>query len=364
MNGSEPRARHVSFVRGRLSVDLVDGRTILVPLSWYPRLLQASPDQRERWELFLVTFSATHRGGHKLWDLGGVKDPVEPREREELTEALRQVYRACDDAVGRLLEHAGPDVITLVYSLHGMGPNNCRTELLPEMLSRVLAGDAGDELPGADQSPPGLAKRLRDLVPEAWRDGIKRRLPVAVQDRLTAFWRMGGIDWSSTRAASLVADLQGYVRINLRGRESAGIVEPGDEYDRLCDEIAEGLTSFVDPETGGSVVADVMRSDSVYPAGPRRDDLPDLIVRWSEEPVALQRAVASPRFGTIVWPVPGKNPDGRSGNHRPEGFLIAAGGPFREGAAIDGAHILDLAPTIYNLCRIARPDHMKGRVLV
>lgn len=51
MSGSEPRARNVSFVRDRLSVDLVDGRTILVPLSWYPRLLRASPDQRERWEL-------------------------------------------------------------------------------------------------------------------------------------------------------------------------------------------------------------------------------------------------------------------------------------------------------------------------
>jgi hypothetical protein len=51
MNDSDPRARDVRFVDDRLSVDLDDGRTILVPLAWYPRLLHASPEQRDRWEL-------------------------------------------------------------------------------------------------------------------------------------------------------------------------------------------------------------------------------------------------------------------------------------------------------------------------
>ena len=34
-----------------LSVDLMDGRTIIVPLVWYPRLLHASPDQRAHWQI-------------------------------------------------------------------------------------------------------------------------------------------------------------------------------------------------------------------------------------------------------------------------------------------------------------------------
>ncbi|MEX0784956.1 MAG: DUF2442 domain-containing protein [Dehalococcoidia bacterium] len=34
-----------------LSVDLMDGRTITVPLAWYPRLLHATPQQREHWEI-------------------------------------------------------------------------------------------------------------------------------------------------------------------------------------------------------------------------------------------------------------------------------------------------------------------------
>ncbi|MEQ1898838.1 MAG: DUF2442 domain-containing protein [Vicinamibacterales bacterium] len=32
-----------------LVVDLVDGRTITVPLAWYPRLAQGSPAERSRW---------------------------------------------------------------------------------------------------------------------------------------------------------------------------------------------------------------------------------------------------------------------------------------------------------------------------
>lgn len=34
-----------------LTVDLMDGRTISVPLAWYPRLLAATPEQRALWEV-------------------------------------------------------------------------------------------------------------------------------------------------------------------------------------------------------------------------------------------------------------------------------------------------------------------------
>lgn len=33
-----------------LTVELMDGRIISAPLAWYPRLLNATPDQRARWE--------------------------------------------------------------------------------------------------------------------------------------------------------------------------------------------------------------------------------------------------------------------------------------------------------------------------
>jgi hypothetical protein len=41
----------VSFDENTMWVDLSDGRTLGVPLAWFPRLLNASPAQRERVEL-------------------------------------------------------------------------------------------------------------------------------------------------------------------------------------------------------------------------------------------------------------------------------------------------------------------------
>jgi predicted AlkP superfamily phosphohydrolase/phosphomutase len=185
-----------------------------------------------------------------------------------------------------------------------------------------------------------------------------------LQDRLSTFWRTGRSDWSKTRAVSLTADVHGYVRINVRGREALGIVEPGEEYDRTCAEIADGLKSFVDSDTGEDVVAEVVRIDELFPGGGRRDALPDLIVRWAPSPCADTRSIESPRFGTIAWPTPGKNPNGRSGNHTGEGFLFAAGDGISPGSSLGPeAHILDLPPTILEILGVDRPGYMTGDVL-
>ena len=48
---TDERVAGVSFDSERLIVDLMDGRTIAVPLAWYPRLLDASPEQRADWEV-------------------------------------------------------------------------------------------------------------------------------------------------------------------------------------------------------------------------------------------------------------------------------------------------------------------------
>ena len=48
---ADERVCEVRFDDVTMSVALVDGRTITVPLAWYPRLLQASPEQRRRWEV-------------------------------------------------------------------------------------------------------------------------------------------------------------------------------------------------------------------------------------------------------------------------------------------------------------------------
>ena len=48
---TDVRAMHVVVEDARLVVDLMDGRTIAVPLAWYPRLANATPQQRNHWQL-------------------------------------------------------------------------------------------------------------------------------------------------------------------------------------------------------------------------------------------------------------------------------------------------------------------------
>lgn len=48
---TEPMAVAVTVTDEKLTVDLADGRSIVVPLEWYPRLLYGSPEERRNWQL-------------------------------------------------------------------------------------------------------------------------------------------------------------------------------------------------------------------------------------------------------------------------------------------------------------------------
>ncbi|MCY7382125.1 MAG: DUF2442 domain-containing protein [Microcoleus sp. CAN_BIN18] len=48
---ADERVKEIYFTEETISVDLMDGRTITVPLIWYPRLFNAAPKQRAKWEV-------------------------------------------------------------------------------------------------------------------------------------------------------------------------------------------------------------------------------------------------------------------------------------------------------------------------
>jgi hypothetical protein len=48
---ADERVEGVRFTSDEFSVSLMDGRTITVPLAWFPRLLHASPEQRLNWKV-------------------------------------------------------------------------------------------------------------------------------------------------------------------------------------------------------------------------------------------------------------------------------------------------------------------------
>ena len=47
---TEPSAVHVTVTADKWTVDLVDGRSLVVPLAWYPRRGQGTPAERQHWQ--------------------------------------------------------------------------------------------------------------------------------------------------------------------------------------------------------------------------------------------------------------------------------------------------------------------------
>jgi hypothetical protein len=48
---TDPLATQIEVTDEKLIVNLVDGRSLIIPLSWYPRLLHATQKERENWEI-------------------------------------------------------------------------------------------------------------------------------------------------------------------------------------------------------------------------------------------------------------------------------------------------------------------------
>ena len=49
--GADERVKDVKVTEDTLNVDLMDGRTIIVPLVWYPRLNRATKEQQQNWKV-------------------------------------------------------------------------------------------------------------------------------------------------------------------------------------------------------------------------------------------------------------------------------------------------------------------------
>jgi predicted AlkP superfamily phosphohydrolase/phosphomutase len=264
-------------------------------------------------DLAWLTFCAAHVAGHQFWDLSQL-DAAELDDvpRRVLGSALEDVYVAVDVAIGRIVTALPEDADLMVVSPVGMDVNTSRADMLPEMLAAVLgprpiAPDVGEP---AEASARSSIWWLRASVPSGVRARIANALPERVALDLTARLELRGLDWSSTRAFAHPAENQGYVRLNLAGRERDGIVTRV-EAGPLLDEIARGLLTFRDLD-GSPAVASVERVADLFGSGAHADLLPDLIVRWTDSPATSVRGVRSERYGTVMRRGVGS---GRSGNH-------------------------------------------------
>jgi len=288
---------------------------------------------RNRGDLFFTVFGEAHVAGHLCWHFHDPSHPDhDPSLVDRVGDIVRDVYVAIDEALVPLLERASPDTHVILYSNNGMGANYSGNFILDEVLlardkmrlsagRRVLAG-ATDAL---ERVTPGFIHRRVAPIYGGLRQGMG--LPLREFRHRTCF---------RTRSN----EIAGGVRINLKGREPEGVVDPA-AYDALCRSLKQDLESLTNTSTGEPIVRRVIVTRELY-VGDYVDRFPDLLVEWTEaEPI---EGATSSATGTVRKYHAGH----RTGDHRPDGWLIVSG-PSSSPGVVDPVSIYDLAPTVTGL---------------
>jgi predicted AlkP superfamily phosphohydrolase/phosphomutase len=346
---------------------------------------------REEWDLFLTYFSEIHSSQHYFWHLSHPDHPLHAAFATPGQDPLLELVQAVDRGIGRIAAAMPPEARLVVFSDHGMESNTTdvpSTVVLPELLYRLAYPGKYGLAKGGTGTPPPLVKPRAD---RSWRHtlyGLKHDPnPITrwMRRNLDANWfhyrvekpfRLNSLPlcpedcplgaqppmwyhpaWRGMKAFALPSFSEGYVRLNIRGREASGTVDRAD-YNKVCAEITAEIMRLTDARTGKPAAKRVVRT-RVGPDGPavdgERPSDADLIVIWDGVPIDV---VDHPTAGRI-GPVPFK----RSGSHVHRGFLIAAGPGVGAGARLPEAHALDIPPTILTLLGAPVPAHFDGKPL-
>jgi len=325
-------------------------------------LMRARP-----WDHCTVVYWDTDMVQHETWCL---LDPTHRRYDAKRAAAyhgqILAFHRYVDACVGRLLDAAeaqaaaeGTDLLVMVMSDHGFGPVHSffllNTWLASEgflrfrrrpttLLKRTLFRLGFTPLRAFRFTQAVGLGKLRHRVRFQQKAGILNRLFLSFHD----------VDWARTKAFGIGSF--GQVYLNHAGVRPQGIVRPGAEAEELKQEVIRRAALLRDPRTGAPLVERVHRREELF-QGPYLHQMPDLLIQtrgWE------YMAFGHHDFGSnrLVEPV-----TGMSGHHRPHGVLILAGAGVRPGTHLEGAKIVDLAPTLLHAMGVDVPAEIDGRVL-
>jgi predicted AlkP superfamily phosphohydrolase/phosphomutase len=320
------------------------------------------------WDMAFVTFGEPHGAGHYLWHSSDAAYPLHGTSGCPAgIDPLLEVYVAVDAAMGRLIEACADDRTTvLVTSGDGMGPNYSGAHLLPALLHKLdlfhapsVGGGAGQPAGKPKQSPAAM---LRAMIPLSVRQSLNRCLSREARLKLSMRWANADIDWQRTRAFCIPNANEGFVRINLAGREPLGNVAAGADYEALVGRIDAELRGLVNPTTGCRCAEHVHRIDEVFP-GSERAHLPDVTISWDFGAEVLDR-IHGPSAGLVTGKRGYEVPAYYTGNHRPFAFLAARGPGVRVGRPVEGAHIVDIAPTVCARLGVDPAPQFEGRAVL
>lgn len=285
---------------------------------------------RSQPDLFVTVFQATDKVQHMFWRFIDPKHPMyNPHLAAKYGDAIDRVYMRCDSLVGELLPRCRDGRTTLlVVSDHGFASFrkavNINTWLVRHGYMKLSKLD------------PVRDRNLEDLFGR----GI--------------FWP--NVDWSHTTAYALAL---GQIYVNLKGRESRGIVERGAEFDSVRDGIIRDFEKLRDPDTGEPVVNKVYKREEIF-HGPYVDEAPDMVVGFHRGyRVSWQTAL-----GGIPPDVIEPNMRRWSADHCSVDPSEVPGVFFSSRPVGDAApRIIDVAPTVLRALGVRPPAAMDGRDL-
>jgi predicted AlkP superfamily phosphohydrolase/phosphomutase len=323
-------------------------------------------------DVMMFTFMSIDTVQHHFWQY---MDPAHfmynASRAHQFGEAVLHVYQRLDRAVGRFLEHLSEDTTVMVVSDHGGGPVSDRVIYLNRFLAQLgLLKYRQPKQSGLGKAKQQVIKSLYKVLHGTLSPDQKKFLAgllPGLRERFEgAYTSFANIDWSETKAyCSEILASPPSIWINKTGEKPAGIVSP-EGYEPLLTLITQKLSELKDPRSGQPIVPRIYRRDELF-HGPYAKEAPDLILDWwSENAFSIKPSFPEDGDQPVVQikpRAPVQEPEW-GGTHRKSGILIMRGKAFKAGARIEGARLVDMAPTILHLMGQRIPEDMDGRVLM
>ena len=259
----------------------------------------------KEWDLFFMHNHITDWAYHRFLDDMEPLTAKDPDRVAEFQAADLRLYEIFDEQVGKILEIAGKDALIIITSDHGAVPS------VGPFVVRPILEKAG--------------------------------LVVTKKDSETGEEL---VDWSKTRAWQSVA---AQVFVNLKGRDPEGFVEPGEEYEKVCEEIIAALYDYVDEKTGLRPVVFALKNKDARILGTYGDMAGDVLF------------AIRPEFG-------GSHgvhiTTGEFGVGSVRGLFIMAGPGVKKGQVLKrNVWLTDITPTICHLAELPVPRDCEGAII-